>query len=132
MQRVEPAHLVGELLAAHSLPVRKIGGHDAHVLDGRSDHALLRILEAGDIAHDIGFVDAQAIAYQNADAVVGLLAGEPAFVADGRKFSDGELVVGEFEFLQAQHVDATRRQPVDDMLLADFEGVDVPGGDFHK
>jgi hypothetical protein len=71
------------------------------------------------------------VAYQNADAVIGLLAGEPAFVADGREFGDGEFVVGELEFLQAQYVDAARCQPVDHMLLADLEGVDVPGGNFH-
>ena len=46
-------------------------------------------------------------------------------------FGDGEFIVGELEFLQAQHVDAARCQPVDHMLLADLEGIDVPGGNFH-
>ena len=103
------------------MAVREICRDDSHAFDGRGNHALLRVLERGNVAYDRGFVDRQAVANQNADAVIGLLAGEPAFVADGREFGDGEFVVGELEFLQTQYVDPARCQPVDHMLLADLE-----------
>ena len=43
-----------------------------------------------------------------------------------------EFLVGELQFLKAQDVDLALFEPVHDVLLADFEGIDVPGGDFHK
>ncbi|MOA55172.1 hypothetical protein D3C78_1789170 [compost metagenome] len=43
----------------------------------------------------------------------------------------GELVVGELELLDAQHVDRIGGQPVQDLLQAYVQGVHVPGGEFH-
>jgi hypothetical protein len=79
---------------------------------------LLRVFEAGDIAHDAAFVDVQAFAHQDADAVIGLLAREPAPVAFRFEFGAGEFVVGQFQFLQAQHIRVAGFEPVDDVLQA--------------
>jgi hypothetical protein len=119
--RFKPAQLVGELVGARRLAVGEVGGDHAHALDRRGNHALLRILEARDIAHDSAFVDAYPIAHQNTHTVIGLLAGEPAPVALLLELGAREFVVGQFEFLQAEDVGLTRFEPVDYMLLADFE-----------
>ena len=42
-----------------------------------------------------------------------------------------ELVVGELELLQRQHVDRVGRQPVQHVRQAGGVGIDVPGSDLH-
>jgi len=43
-----------------------------------------------------------------------------------------KLVVGELEFLQAQHIDGVGGQPFQHLRQTDGEGVDVPGGYAHN
>lgn len=131
MQRVEPLQLVDELVGFRRLPVREIGADDARAVDGYRDHALLRVVEAGDVAHHVGFVERQRVACENRHAVVGLLAREPAAVTGGSEVVAREFLVRQFQLLQAEHVGAVAREPVEDVLFAHVEGIHVPGGDFQ-
>ena len=45
---LQPAQLVGVLVGAHVLAVDHVQVDDAQVADGRREHALLLVLEAGD------------------------------------------------------------------------------------
>lgn len=132
LQRVEPLHLVDELVGVERLAVREVGGHDAHAVDRRGDHALLRIVEAGDVAHDVRFVDDERVAREDRDTVVGLLAREPAAVTGRLEIGAREFLVRQLQLLQAQYVGAALREPVEHVLFADVERVDVPGGYFHE
>jgi len=52
-------------------------------------------------------------------------------VADGFQFGERKRLVLEFQLLQAQRIGFVRGQPVEHLGEAHFQGVDVPGGDFH-
>jgi hypothetical protein len=41
-------------------------------------------------------------------------------------------VIFYFRFLQANHVGQLARQPVKQLGQADFEGIDIPGGEFQR
>ena len=74
---------------------------------------------------------AQGREAQDRDAVVGLLAEHGGLVAGRLQDLQRELVVAHLELLQAQHVDRVGGEPVEHVLQAGGEGVDVPGGDSH-
>jgi hypothetical protein len=42
-----------------------------------------------------------------------------------------EFVVGELGLLDAEHVDRVGGEPLQQVRQAHFQGVDVPGGNFH-
>ena len=75
--------LVGEFLGARRLAVRHVQVDDAEIAaaSGRREHAARRIVEVGDVAHDVG----HRVTRQQRDAVVGFLAAEDAVVSRGRE-----------------------------------------------
>ena len=54
VQRGQPAHLVGELVAARGLAVGEVAADHAQCTDAAGDHARLLVGEAGDVAHHVG------------------------------------------------------------------------------
>lgn len=131
-QRSEPLHLVFELVAAGRLPVDEVAVHDAQRagrgVDRGADDARMLVGEAADVLRHI----AQRQAAQERDAVVGFLAEHGRFITSCLEDFRRELVVGHLELLQAQDIDRIGGEPVEDMLEAGGEGVDVPGGNFHE
>jgi hypothetical protein len=130
-QRVQPFHLVDELVAVGGLPVGKIGADHAHPLHRAGDHTGHVILKARDVAHHI----ARALPAQQGHAVVGFLAKKINLVA--RRFNGlaRKLVIGGFGLLQNQGIDgllgSLLLQPVQHLRQAHRQRVDVPGGEFH-
>ena len=127
-QRGEPAQFIGVLVGADGLAVRHVGADEAHAVDGRRDQALLLVLVMRIVAHDIGDGEAR----QDRHAVIRLLAAEHDLVAGRIDLGDGEFVVGELGLLDAEHVDGIGGEPLKQVRQADFQGVDVPGCDFHS
>ena len=110
-----PAQPVGERGAATAActrtsrvptawPFGHVRGDHAHVADGRREHALLRVLEAG----DSGRTSRRAAAREDRDAVIGLLPEHARLVARRLELGVRELVVLELELLQADDVGRDR------------------------
>ena len=130
MQRVQPAHLVDELVAVRCLAVRKVAADDAHARHGSGDHARLLVGKAGDVLLDGLGGDFTA---DERDAVVGLLP-EPL------------RLVASFEVRAPLAPGTCRRstwsparpgrprvgcQPFHDLRQAHGQRIDVPGGEVH-
>jgi hypothetical protein len=131
VQRGQPLQLVGEFIGAGRLAIGEIAAHDAASGHGGGNHTLLRVVEAGDILDDRVVLHCQRGARDDGYAVVGFLARKHAGVTGGGQFGHGEFIVGQFQFLQAYDVDAALLEPVEQVAQAYFQGVDVPGCDFH-
>jgi len=135
-QRVQPAHLVDELVAVRRLAVGEVGADHAHITGWAryrgGDHARQLVIEARDVLHDLA---RRARAAEQRDAVVGLLAVEHDLVARSLDLGLRELVVGKLGFLQHHDVHRAvgglRCQPVQQLRQAHGQGVHVPGGEFH-
>ena len=127
-QRGKPLLLVGKLLAAHGFAVHAIYVHHAHAADGGGNHAPLRVVWQGGQAgmHVLRFFFAE-----DGHAVVGFLPAPHGAVAKHFEGGKRELVLIQFELLQAEHVGLMLNQPVAHVRQANFEGVYVPSGDFH-
>mmetsp|Transcript_5519 Transcript_5519/g.13313 ORF Transcript_5519/g.13313 Transcript_5519/m.13313 type:complete len:260 (+) Transcript_5519:2398-3177(+) len=124
-QRVQPAHLVDELVAVRRLAVRKVAADDAHAAHGAGNHAGLLVHEARDVLDD----GARRLTADQRHAVVGLLAEPLHLPARRAEVAGRELVIGQLGLLQHQGVDRMRGQPVEHLGQADGQGVDVPGGE---
>ena len=110
-QRVQPGHLVAELLTARRLAVGEVRAHHAQISHRRGDHPCLRVVETGDVPDHIAGLATR----QQGHTVVGLLAVPDAVPAGCSDFGVRKLVVGELGFLQHQHVGLVQRQPVEQL-----------------
>ena len=113
-QRVQPAHLVGELVATRSLPVGEVAANHAHAGHRARDHARLLVGKARDVAHGVGSVHAR----QQRHAVVGLLPEPLRPVARRLDLRGRELVVRELGLLQHDGVHRVGGQPVQQLRQA--------------
>ena len=131
-QGVEPAHFVGELVAARRLSVGKVGADHAQraqrrVLVSGRDDARHVVFKAWDV-----FDDRCTLALgDQGHTVVGFLAEPVGLPARFGKCGRREFVVGELELLQGQHIDRLGSQPVQHLRQAHGQRIDVPGGDLH-
>ena len=76
--------------------------------DGRGEHAARRIVEVGDVAHEVR----HRLTREQRDAVVGLLAAEDAVISGGREFRVREVRVLHLGFLQRDDVRANSRAAI--------------------
>ena len=110
------------------LAIWNIGADNPHALNRGRDDALLLIFEQGIVLDHIG----NRMARQNRHAVIGLLACIDHLIAGGIDVGYREFVVGQFGFLQTQHIYRIVGKPLQYLRQTDFEGIDVPGSDFHE
>ncbi len=131
VQRVQPEHLVCELLRARGLAVHEVAVDEPERALGRvqrrCDHACLGVFVAGDVAHHV----AHGRAAQDGDTVIGLLPEAHGVVAGGFEGIVGEFFVHQLEFLQANGIHGVVGQPGQHLGQPHGEGVDVPGGQLH-
>ena len=126
-QGTEPLHLVLKLVAARLLPVGEVGANHPHAIDGAGDHTRHVIVKTGNVLDHIG----RRCAREQGHAVVGFLPKPRGRVACSAKGIYRKLVVGEFEFLQGQHIDRMGCKPIQHLGKAHAQRVHVPGGKFH-
>ncbi len=92
-----------------------------------SENTALCVVESRWIGDDIG----GRIPADDGYAVVGFLPGVDDVIAGVFNGLGRKVVIGQFGFLQAQHVGGVRGEPVEHLRQAHLQGIDVPGGDFH-
>src|SRR5574337_1721075 len=111
-----------------SLAIGKVAAHDPQVAERGGDEAFLVVLETGDVPQDFRHLPTA----EDGHAVVSLLAVEDRAVTRGFHLRQRKGAVLAFEFLEAQGIGLLRRQPIQHVGQADLEGIDVPGGEFHR
>ncbi len=109
------------------LPIRHIDAHHALAVDGGSQNAFLLVFVVGNADLHL----AGRAAAENRHAVVGFLPGKHAVVTGCLQSLLREVMVLQFGFLQAQHLDRVVAQPVQHLRQTHLERIDVPGGQLH-
>ena len=104
-----PFELVAILVRVDGLAVRHVEIDDAHAGDGGRQHAFLLVGKLGQRRHHV-FDCADAVAHEQRDAVVRVLAGEMRRVACRGELGARKLRVHELGFLQAHDVRARSRR----------------------
>ena len=64
-------------------------------------------------------------------AVIGLLTGPDSVVPDFGESFQRKMLVGQFQFLQTQHINRVVMQPGQHLLQTHPEGVHIPSSQFH-
>jgi len=126
-ERVEPGELAREVGVADVLAVRTVDGGERQVADPRREEPGAELLLAGKARlHALG-----REAAQDRDAVPRLLPVDQCAVAGRLDLRARELVVGELQLLEADHVGLPLAEPLEHEVEPRPQAVDVPGGDAH-
>ena len=136
LQAGQPFELVGVFLRAQRGAIRHIEVEHPQSGDLGADHPLLlpqarslRVIGQERRKTHPHILDRQTA--EDRHAVVGLLAADRRFVAQGPEGRQGEELIGHLRFLQAEHLRPFRGQPGQHLLQARAHRVHIPGGDPH-
>ena len=128
MKRLQPVEFVAVFFGIYRLPIWDVGTNDAYAIYRCGDDAFLRIVKTLDIKDDL----AQWQLAEYGNAVVGLLSVVHGVITRRADFGIRKGLVLLLGFLQTQNVRLFSGQPVEHMRQADFERIDIPGGNLHR